>query len=74
MVAIMVAVGSRKKMKLICKFPSRQQHMVTESKMKKCELKYEIHSPGDQFGLQISKPKFSLGSFKYVEHMLTIYN
>ena len=42
--------------------------------MKKCELKYEIHSPGDQFGLQISKPKFSLGSFKYVEHMLTIYN
>jgi hypothetical protein len=50
------------------------QDVVAEFQAKECGLKYEIHSPGDQFGLQISTPKFSLGSFKYVKHMLTIYN
>jgi len=42
MVAIMVAVGSRKKRKIPPKLLLIQQHIVAGSKMKKCELKYVI--------------------------------
>ena len=40
MVAIVVAVGSRKKREIFPKLLLRQQHMVAGPKMKKCELKY----------------------------------
>lgn len=42
------------------------------SEMQKWGLKYGIHSPGNQPGLQIITPTQTLGSSKYVEHMLTI--
>jgi hypothetical protein len=42
------------------------QNLVAWSQDEKCGLKYVIHSPGDQPGLQIIRPTLTLGSFKYV--------
>jgi hypothetical protein len=42
------------------------QNIVAGSEWQKCALKHAIHGTGDEPGLQIITPKFTLGSFKYV--------
>jgi hypothetical protein len=48
-----------------------EQNILAWSQEEECGLKYVIHIPGDQTGLQIIKPTLTFGSVMYVEHMLT---